>query len=330
MADKNSIDDTLVSVIVPCFNQARFLTDCIQSIQAQSYKNWETIIIDDGSTDDTVNVANSLACSDKRIILIRQPNGGPSSARNKGLEIAQGRWIQFLDGDDLLMPAKFERQLEVMRAAPRLALSYTDYWRGVEEDPFRPVSDQRMPCRFTAADPLFDLARDWETAFSIPIHAPLVDAAFFRQMGIRFDETLRNHEDWDVWMRVFGQASEIHFIADELAIYRTSAGSNSLNKEQNWRGFRDAIDAQMHHYQHRADVIALLRHKRRETDWAYGVCWKRRLYDGLQCNSAYRGRVPWLIQQSVTSLLSPRKLPWPPLLANRPTVKRESGGNSRL
>ena len=319
-----------ISVVIPCYRQARFLDACIASLQAQTYPHWEAIIVDDGSPDETRDVAQRLMAGDPRVRFVQQSNAGPSSARNLGLSLARGDWIQFLDGDDLLMPTKFERQLAVLRTAPRLALSYTDYWRGVEDDPFRRVSGKRMPCRFTSGDPLFELARDWETAFSIPIHAPLVDAAFFRQMGIRFDETLRNHEDWDVWMRVFGQASEIHFIADELAIYRTSAGSNSLNKEQNWRGFRDAIDAQMHHYQHRADVIALLRHKRRETDWAYGVCWKRRLYDGLQCNSAYRGRVPWLIQQSVTSLLSPRKLPWPPLLANRPTVVRESGGSSGL
>lgn len=330
MADTVGIDKHLVTVVIPCFNQALFLTDCINSIRGQSHQNWEAIIVDDGSLDDTSNVAQQLVAADSRVRFVQQSNAGPSAARNLGLSLARGDWIQFLDGDDVLLPAKFEKQISVLRSAPALSLSYTDYRHGDEANVFVQVQRTRMPCRFTAADPLFDLARDWETSFSIPIHAPLVAAAFFREQGIRFDESLRNHEDWDVWMRVFGKAAEIHFIAEELAVYRTSAGSNSRHKENNWRGFRNAIDAQLTLYQDRADVTALLLHKRRETDWSYGVSWKRRWYDRLQGSSAYRMRVPWSVQQWLTRALSPAKFPWPPLLAHRLAVVREHGADSGM
>ena len=181
-----------ISVVIPCFRQARFLGDCIGSLQAQTYPDWEAIIVDDGSLDDTSNVAQQLVAADSRVRFVQQSNAGPSAARNLGLSLARGDWIQFLDGDDVLLPAKFEKQISVLRSAPALSLSYTDYRHGDEANVFVQVQRTRMPCRFTAADPLFDLARDWETSFSIPIHAPLVAAAFFREQGIRFDESLRN------------------------------------------------------------------------------------------------------------------------------------------
>ncbi len=92
----------LISVIVPCYNYGDLLKDCIGSLFAQTYSNWECIIVDDGSTDNTRMVAEELVQKDKRISYFLQSNSGPTVARNYGLSVAKGEFIQFIDADDLM------------------------------------------------------------------------------------------------------------------------------------------------------------------------------------------------------------------------------------
>lgn len=90
----------LISIIVPCYNQAQFLEECLQSIIEQTYKNWECIIINDGSCDDTESIAKKWTQKDSRFKYLYKENGGLSSARNLGIKKAQGEWILPLDADD--------------------------------------------------------------------------------------------------------------------------------------------------------------------------------------------------------------------------------------
>ena len=92
----------MISVIIPVYNKEATLASCVNSVLIQSYKEWEIILVDDGSTDDSLMICQSLAVIDKRIHVIHQKNGGVSSARNRGLSCAHGKWIVFLDADDLL------------------------------------------------------------------------------------------------------------------------------------------------------------------------------------------------------------------------------------
>ncbi len=102
----------LVSIITPSWNVAPLIGETIASVQAQTFTDWELLIADDCSTDQTAAVVESHAASDPRIKLIRQPrNGGPALARQAAIEQAQGRFIAFLDSDDLWLPAKLERQI---------------------------------------------------------------------------------------------------------------------------------------------------------------------------------------------------------------------------
>ena len=92
----------LVSIITPAYNSARYLPDTIYSVQNQTFQNWELIVVDDASKDETCKVVENLMTNDSRIILLRQnENMGPSSARQQGIKIARGRFIAFLDSDDL-------------------------------------------------------------------------------------------------------------------------------------------------------------------------------------------------------------------------------------
>lgn len=92
----------LVSFIIPCYNVEPFLSDCLDSIQKQEEDTWEAIVVDDGSTDDSGAIADHYAANDYRVIVVHQTNQGVSVARNKGLELASGRWIWFIDSDDFI------------------------------------------------------------------------------------------------------------------------------------------------------------------------------------------------------------------------------------
>lgn len=94
------MDTPLISVIVPCYNQAQYLDECLQSVLEQTYQNWECIIVNDGSPDNTEDVAKKWTEKDRRFKYLKKENGGLSSARNAGIEAAQGEWILPLDADD--------------------------------------------------------------------------------------------------------------------------------------------------------------------------------------------------------------------------------------
>jgi teichuronic acid biosynthesis glycosyltransferase TuaG len=123
----------LVSIITPSWNVERLIGETISSVQAQTLGDWELLIADDCSTDSTPAVIESYAAKDPRVKLIRQPrNGGPALARQAAIEQAQGRFIAFLDSDDLWLPAKLEHQIAFAREH-RAALSFTAF-RRISED----------------------------------------------------------------------------------------------------------------------------------------------------------------------------------------------------
>lgn len=128
----------VVSIIIPCFNAEAFISDAIRSALAQSYPNKEIIVVDDGSRDGSVAVVQGFATS---VRLVTGPNGGGSRARNKGLSLARGEFIQFLDADDLLHPLKIQRQLEVLLANGHDAV-YSDWTLSELHRP-----DRAMTCR---------------------------------------------------------------------------------------------------------------------------------------------------------------------------------------
>ena len=111
----------LVSVIMPAYNCAEYIGDSIRSVQAQTYTDWELIIADDNSKDDTVRIVKKFADADSRIVLIEsQENLGPAGARNKAIEAASGTYMAFLDSDDIWHAEKLERQTAFMEENARL------------------------------------------------------------------------------------------------------------------------------------------------------------------------------------------------------------------
>ena len=144
-----------VSVVIPCRNHGAYLPIAVASVQAQDHQSWECIIVDDGSTDDSADIAAALAARDTRIRVHRQPQRGLSAARNTGLRLARGEYVQFLDADDVITPAKFSIQLAALDGAPRPALAYCDYSL-VPEGDARPA--RYLSPRLAGARPVVDLA----------------------------------------------------------------------------------------------------------------------------------------------------------------------------
>lgn len=126
------MSDPTVTVVTPAYNAARFLPEQLAAVRAQTWRDYEHIVVDDGSTDATADLLARAAAEDDRLRVLRQPNSGAPAARNLALAQARGRYIAFLDADDLWLPEKLERQVSFMRAGGH-AMSYHQY-RTIGED----------------------------------------------------------------------------------------------------------------------------------------------------------------------------------------------------
>jgi hypothetical protein len=240
---RNRLDDgpsrPLVSVVIPLYNQGRFLADCIRSLQVQTYPHWEALIVNDGSTDDSLRIANELAHSDGRIQVLSKANGGLSSARNHGLDRIRGRFVQFLDADDVLLPRKFEIQVEALGRMPERAVSVSKFLIAGNG---RLEAATPAPLVLEPGFSLDEFIDRWEFRLSIPCHSFLFCASHFRAGGVRFDPRLPNHEDFECWVRLFATAPEVSIVPEWLAIYRHHVGGMTRNHEPMRKGFLAAID----------------------------------------------------------------------------------------
>jgi glycosyltransferase involved in cell wall biosynthesis len=191
----------LVSVVVTSYNYGRFLREAVASVQGQSYKNVEIIVVDDGSTDDTAAVARELP-----VRYVYQRNGGVCRARNHGATLARGELLMFLDADDILRPAYIERCQRALAGAPaRVAYVYTQ---------MEYFGDQTGI--FTTSP--FSLERILLGGF---IHASaLMKRAVFEQTGGFSLQWTRGHEDMELWVRMFSLGHEGLLLPEPLLLYR--------------------------------------------------------------------------------------------------------------
>jgi glycosyltransferase involved in cell wall biosynthesis len=251
-----------VSIIVPCFEQGRFLGEALDSVLAQTFDDWECIVVNDGSSDDTGDVARRYCERSPRFRLHEHPrNRGLSAARNAALDLARGETIQFLDADDLIPPTRLATMVAALRAAPGPAIAYSDYCFVTREPPPRRIERPHTRPTLDAACPLLDMARRWESELSIPVHAWLFDARLFR--GIRFDERLATHEDFDCWMRILRLGPPIVQVRGELCVYRISPASVSHDLRRMRRGFLRACRTQLALSSRDPELARALREKKR-------------------------------------------------------------------
>ena len=210
------MENEKVSIIMPAYNCERFIAEAIQSVQAQTYTSWELIIVDDCSTDHTRTIIDQFAHKDKRIIFLKnEKNSGAAAARNKAIETASGRYMAFLDGDDVWMPTKLEKQLEFM-ISNNYVFTCTDYLKIDEQSK---KLDEIVP----ALD-----ANYHEMLKRCPGNSTVIYDS--NTLGKFTVPEMRNREDYVMWLNVIKKAGTLHGIHELLSCHRIGMQSLSSNK----------------------------------------------------------------------------------------------------
>jgi len=298
-----------VSVIVPCYNQGRYLSDALNSLLAQTYRNWECIIVNDGSTDNTRQVALDYVSRDPRFRYLEQRNRGLANARNRGLREMRGTHVQFLDADDAIAPEKLQLQLEATASVAGLCVVYCDHYYASAEDLTKAIEVPFPMPQFVLAKPLWDIASRWETELSIPVHSFLFDARIFTDCGVRFYEGLPSHEDWDCWMQVFGLPVTLIHVPATLSVYRVHAQAITRDEYLMWKGFAAAIARQQQIWQADPAMSRLLSERMTRTTIRYGYSGNpfRNALVGLSRSVRFKQHVPWPVQKLVYRILGEKK-----------------------
>jgi glycosyltransferase involved in cell wall biosynthesis len=197
--------NNLVSIIIPCYNQAQYLPDVLGSVLAQTYPYWECIIVNDGSTDNTEEVAQKWVIKDDRFKYVKKKNGGLSSARNTGLELAVGEYIQLLDADDLLETDKIKCQMSYLAGSEEkidVVVSGYRYFKHSSKSKdlliFGPSNF--LPEVAIVKDDKNDIIKLFARTNPMVVSAPLYRKSVFLRIGL-FDESLSALEDWDFHFR---------------------------------------------------------------------------------------------------------------------------------
>ncbi len=227
-----------ISVIIPCYNQGKYLVEAIDSVEKISASLLiEILIINDGSDDvETLEVLDRLLESGYRVINFN--NHGVSSARNKGLELSTGKYIQFLDADDIVINNKFVRQLELFNRDTNLSVAVSDFLFA-EEDLSKTYSLSTHQAFFSKNYPLESFLFSWDKGFSIPIHCFLFKSEVFYQQNqrIKFDVDLASREDWLMWCKIALTNAKFKFDPEVMAIYRKHGSSMTKNVIKSLKGF---------------------------------------------------------------------------------------------
>ncbi len=230
MQSAKSVGETLVSIIVPTYNYGNLISETLTSIQSQTYENWECIVVDDGSTDNTAEVVARYAAKDSRISYIQQENRRQAAARNNGISKARGEYFQFLDADDLLEPEKLKQQVAFLDVSPDVDIVYANVRYFDDGNPtelrLSNVHDQAwMPLVSGAGEAiLLRIVRN----NIMPVNSPLIRRSTIEEVG-SFDERLPPVEDWEYLIRCAATGKRFHY-ADEdgiRALVRTHPESSS-------------------------------------------------------------------------------------------------------
>jgi len=223
-----------VSVIMPAYNVAAYVHEAIESALGQTFCDFELLIVDDGSTDATATIAAHYAARDRRVNLLRQPNGGISSARNNALRCARGEFIALLDSDDRWEPQFLEAQVDILRNRPDTDIVTANAWflgGRLHGQPVRPVQNPR---------PQPDLAGILGDEYSVFIMCVLRRRVY--EVVGPFDDSLRTNEDYDYWLRAALAGFKFARNDRPLAHYRRRDGSLSASEVRMLRGILRVYD----------------------------------------------------------------------------------------
>ena len=215
----------IVSILVPAFNAAPWIAASLESALGQTHAQIELIVVDDGSTDDTL--AHARAFTGRGVRVVSQSNAGAAAARNHALRLARGEFIQFLDADDLLAPDKIDRQLRALAEAPPDTLAGGE-WGRFTDDPAAAVFHPEAVYRATTGVEFLQL--HYETGSMMQPGGWLAPRTLLDCAG-PWDETLSLNDDGEYFARVMLAASRIVFTPGACCFYRAASGSLSRRRD---------------------------------------------------------------------------------------------------
>ena len=214
----------LVSIIMPSFGTAPFIAESIESVQAQSYKNWELIIVDDCSPDNTDDVVRPYLSDERIKYLKNEKNSGAAVSRNRALREAKGKWIAFLDSDDLWMPEKLEKQIRFMEKNG-YCFSYTNYAE-IDTEDHRNGITVTGPKKVTKTG-FFNYC--WPGCLTVMYDAEAI--------GLIQIADIKKNNDYAMWLKVC-QKADCYLLDEELALYRRgrvgSVSTHSIKTMIGW------------------------------------------------------------------------------------------------
>ena len=222
----------LVSVVMPAYNVSRFLRQAIESVLSQTYRQIELIVVDDCSTDDSLQIMREYEQKDARVhVLAGETNQGVARARNRGIQAATGKYIALLDSDDVWVESKIERQIELLlEKGADIAYGAVDF---VDEN------NRRIKTFAVPSETNYDemLVRCFFICSTVVIRAELLKNHLFRPEYY--------HEDFLLWLELLGSGATAVGVVDVVAYYRQLTGSRSNNKlhaaKHRWRIYREAL-----------------------------------------------------------------------------------------
>ncbi len=213
----------LISVIIPTYNSAKYITETIHSVQAQEWQELEIIIMDDGSSDNTLSVVRALAAEDSRIKVYQQENGKPAKARNNAVREAQGTWIALLDSDDIWLPGKLKLQYELTLNAG-VDLSFTDGYICLKND--MSLRQHRLgvtSSRYEGENGI----QAFHAQNRIPTSSVLMKKSVFYEYGFmpEYPDFPMFAEDYLYWVQILDKGAKLLGINEALFLYRVHSES---------------------------------------------------------------------------------------------------------
>ncbi|MDI1304079.1 MAG: glycosyltransferase family 2 protein [bacterium] len=208
----------LVSIITPSFNSEKFIAETIQSVQNQTYQNWEMIIVDDCSSDETVSIVTKMTLLDNRIQLFQsEKNSGTGIARNTALTKCKGRYISFLDADDLWKPQKLEKQIDFLKTN-NLPFTFSFY---------DCIDEEGKSLNKTVEAPRNLSYRQLFFCNYVGNLTGIYDVNYFGKIAI---SSIRKRQDWMLWLTILKKIKTAQPIPESLAFYRIRENSISASK----------------------------------------------------------------------------------------------------
>ena len=212
------MEASLVSIITPSFNSEKFIVETIQSLQNQTHQNWEMIIVDDCSTDNTVSIIEQIVLSDNRVHLYKlDKNSGAGIAREKALSKAKGDYIAFLDADDLWKPLKLEKQLQFLKEN-KTPFTFS-FYECIDEEGNKLNKRVEAPKNLSYRQLFF--------CNYVGNLTGIYEASYFGKIAI---SSTRKRQDWMVWLTILKKIKKAKPVPESLAFYRIRENSLSASK----------------------------------------------------------------------------------------------------